>query len=84
MEAGDWKTLFTNIGSFLSNLLAADESFRQDLVILFSPDNMKELAKTLKQERGYSIFAKLHDELLKLRSRARRVADRRPLRIIFR
>ena len=51
----DWKNFFTNTGDLLSRRLDAEESFRQDLIILFSPNNMKELAKTLKKERGYTL-----------------------------
>lgn len=65
----DWKKFFASTGVFLSHQLDAEEPFRQDLVVLFSSDNMKELAKALKQERGYSLFSKLHDELLILMKR---------------
>lgn len=61
-----WKKLFVNTGSFFIKNLEKLKTFENDLFVIFSNENMKAMAKKLKDKRGYEFPQLLHDELYDL------------------
>ena len=61
-----WKKLFVDTGKFLSNNLESSQAFYDDLVLIFSADNMKILAEKLKGKSGFKLNELIHLELYSL------------------
>ena len=64
-----WQELFVSTGSFCVNNPDTLTMFEQDLFLVFSKDNLKQMAKKLKDKRGYEFPQLLHRELYDLRVR---------------
>lgn len=62
----EWKKLFIDSGAFLSDNQDTLKSFGNDLYLVFSKDNMKEISRKLRNKRGYEFPQLLHDELYDL------------------
>lgn len=65
-ENYQWKELFVGAGSFFVHNPDTLESFGKDLLLVFSDDNLKLLAKKLKDKRGYEFPQLMHRELYDL------------------
>lgn len=61
-----WQELFVSTGSFCVNNPDTLTMFEQDLFLVFSKDNLKQMAKKLKDKRGYEFPQLLHRELYDL------------------
>ncbi|MFR6665969.1 MAG: hypothetical protein ACLUQX_07480, partial [Thomasclavelia spiroformis] len=61
-----WQKLFVSTGSFCVNNPDTLTMFEQDLFLVFSKDNLKQMAKKLKDKRGYEFPQLLHRELYDL------------------
>lgn len=61
-----WQELFIHIGSFLIKNTDTLASFEQDLFLVFSKDNLNQLARKLKDKPGYEFPRLLHGELYEL------------------
>lgn len=64
-----WKELFVSTGEFFVRNPDTLKAFEQDLLVVFSDDNMKMLAKRLIDKRGYEFPKLLHRELYDLMAR---------------
>ena len=62
----EWKKLFIDSGVFLSDNKDTLKSFADELYLVFSKDNMRELSRKLHDKRGYKFPQLLHDELYDL------------------
>ena len=62
----EWKKLFIDSGVFLSDNQDTLKSFGNDLYLVFSKDNMKEISRKLRDKRGFEFPQLLHDELYDL------------------
>jgi len=65
-ENYDWKKLFIDTGEFLVNSHEASNSFKEDLIVIFSKDNLREISQRLKNSSGYSFTQILYGELYNL------------------
>ena len=65
-EKHKWQELFVSTGSFFVNNPDTLKVFEQDLFSVFSEENLKQMAKKLKDKRGYEISGLLHRELYDL------------------
>lgn len=65
-ENYEWKKLFIDSGAFLSDNQDILKSFENDLYLVFSKDNMKEISRKLRDKRGYEFPQLLHNELYDL------------------
>lgn len=65
-ENYEWKRLFIDSGAFLSDNQDTLKSFENDLYLVFSKDNMKEISRKLRDKRGYEFPQLLHNELYDL------------------
>lgn len=61
-----WQELFINTGSFFVNNSDMLTAFEKDLFAVFSEDNLRKMAKNLKDKRGYEFPQLLHRELYDL------------------
>ena len=61
-----WEKLFINTGEFLINSSETSTSFRGDLIAIFSKENLKDIAKKLKNDNGYDFLQSLNNELYDL------------------
>ena len=61
-----WQELFVNTGHFFINISDMVTRFESDLYLVFSEDNLKTLAKKLKDKSGYEFPELLHEELYDL------------------
>lgn len=61
-----WQELFVNTGHFFINNSDMVTRFESDLYLVFSEDNLKTLAKKLKNKSGYEFPELLHEELYDL------------------
>lgn len=61
----EWKDLFVSTGESLTKNIN-NKSFKDDLCLMFSYENMSQLAKGIKNVSGYSFRKVLHDELYSL------------------
>ena len=61
-----WQELFVNTGHFFINNSDMVTRFESDLYLVFSEDNLKTLAKKLKDKSGYEFPELLHEELYDL------------------
>lgn len=66
MENCKWQKLFVTTGSFLINSPDTLIKFQQDLCLVFSKDNLSQIAKNLQDKRGYKFRRLLHRELYDL------------------
>ena len=66
MENHKWKELFVNTGELLITIPDSKDSFEQDLFAVFSNENLEEMAKKLKDKKGYEFPKLLHKELYEL------------------
>ena len=62
----EWKKLFISAGEFLINSPETEKAFKEDLIAVFSKDNLKKIAQKLKNDRGYDFLQSLNDELYDL------------------
>lgn len=62
----EWKKLFVETGNFFSEHLGDNDKFADDLLVIFSDDNMKKMAEELKGKNGFQIRRELHDKMYKL------------------
>ncbi|WP_033163456.1 hypothetical protein [Sharpea azabuensis] len=65
-EKYKWQELFVSTGSFFVNNPDTLKMFEQDLFSVFSQENLKQMAKKLKDKRGYEFPQLLHRELYDL------------------
>ena len=65
-ENHKWQELFVNTGSFFVNNPDTLTEFERDLYEVFSKDNLIQMAKKLKDKRGYEFTQLLHGELYDL------------------
>ena len=63
MESHKWVELFVNTGELLVSIPDSNGPFEQDLFAVFSNENLKEMAKKLKNKNGYEFPKLLHKEL---------------------
>ena len=61
-----WQELFIHTGTFLVKNTDTLASFEKDLYLVFSKDNLKQLAGKLKDKPGYEFPRLLHGELYEL------------------
>ena len=61
-----WQELFISTGSFFVNNSDTLTAFEKDLFAVFSEDNLRKMAKKLKDKRGYEFPQLLHRELYDL------------------
>lgn len=61
-----WQELFVNTGHFFINNSDMVTRFESDLYLVFSEDNLKTLAKKLRNKSGYEFPELLHEELYDL------------------
>ncbi len=61
-----WQELFVSTGSFFTNNTDTLIKFEQDLCLAFSKDNLRQMAKKLKDKSGYEFPQLLHRELYDL------------------
>lgn len=66
MDNHKWQELFVNTGHFFINNSDMVTRFESDLYLVFSEDNLKTLAKKLKNKSGYEFPELLHEELYDL------------------
>ena len=66
MESHKWVELFVNTGELLVSIPDSNGPFEQDLFAVFSNENLKEMAKKLKNKNGYEFPKLLHKELYEL------------------
>lgn len=66
INARKWKTLFSETGKFLLASPDKENAFAEDLKLVFSESNLKEIAKHTGHESGFDVIPKLHDELFNL------------------
>lgn len=62
----EWKNLFIDTGLFLIENQDTLKSFQEDLFVVFSKENLKEISRKLRDERGYEFPQILHSELYDL------------------
>lgn len=62
----DWKNLLVGTGDFFVKLENDQSAFFKDLELALSEDNMKQIAKNLSSDDGYSLKHKLYDSLMQL------------------
>lgn len=65
-ENHEWKKLFIDTGEFLVNSHETSESFKEDLAVIFSKENLSEISRKLKDNRGYNFTEILYNELYNL------------------
>lgn len=66
MENHEWTKLFVDTGELLINSYETSESFKEDLEVIFSRENLSELARKLKDNSGYDFMKRLQNELYDL------------------
>lgn len=62
-EENEWTKRFKETGEFFIQSPDTAEEFREGIAKLFSKENMKKIAKELKDENGYKFCKLLHDKL---------------------
>lgn len=65
-EKYEWKKLFVDTGEFLTNDKDHSEKFYDDLMCIFSEENMKKIANDLRGKTAFKLRSNLHKELSKL------------------
>lgn len=66
IENKKWKELFSASGENIIRYLDREGDFTEELGEVFSPKNMRKIAKRMGKEHGFSFPTVLHDELLSL------------------
>lgn len=62
----NWTRLFSETGEFLVDSPETLGDFKEDLLIVFTKDNLKSIAKRIQNKRGYEFPNLLHNELYNL------------------
>lgn len=62
----EWKKLFVDTGDFFANNFDCLVGFEENLYLVFSKENLSNIAKKLKNENGYNFLQLLHKELYDL------------------
>lgn len=66
IAAQKWKKLFSQTGDFILHDHEMEESFKTDLQIVFSPENMRSLAAEMNTNSGIDFQRKLYESLYRL------------------
>ena len=66
IAAHKWKNLFSQTGDFILRNPEMEESFKTDLQIVFSPENMRSLAAEMNTNSGIDFQRKLYGSLYRL------------------
>ena len=65
-KSNKWEKLFINTGEFLINSSETSKAFKEDLIAIFSKENLKDIAQKLKDDKGYDFLQSLNNEIYNL------------------